>query len=335
LPRVAATILLPLLFAAQAPANSGGVPEASAEIVTYEVAAQEIVIREVPPQLVVIKEIAPQEPVRKTRARKEAKLPELSLLPLKLPKLSLLPLTIPGNPDLATFLDRLMAAESGGRDSAANPLSTALGPFQFIKSTFIDIARRHFPELLAEHTDEQVLALRTTRHFARSAAEAYTLENAAHLKSQGHEPTWPHLRLAFLLGPTGASRVLQAPQDTPLSQILSASVLQANPFMIGKTATDLVARAARDVSAENHSVSARSSPTALVRPEARARPAALARPGTPGPAAKPEGGAVASIKISCNQKLVSCQRWVSLQKQKQKKQKMRNAESASGKGGKG
>jgi hypothetical protein len=34
-----------------------------------------------------------------------------------------------------TFLDRLMHAESAGRDSAANPRSTALGPFQFIKST--------------------------------------------------------------------------------------------------------------------------------------------------------------------------------------------------------
>src|SRR5262249_58306119 len=43
-----------------------------------------------------------------------------------------------------SFLDHLMRAESGGRDTAANPRSTALGPYQFIKSTFLDLARRHF-----------------------------------------------------------------------------------------------------------------------------------------------------------------------------------------------
>jgi hypothetical protein len=46
------------------------------------------------------------------------------------------------------FLDRLMSAESGGLAHAKNPRSTALGPFQFIKSTFLEITRRHFPAVL-------------------------------------------------------------------------------------------------------------------------------------------------------------------------------------------
>ena len=46
---------------------------------------------------------------------------------------------------LDTFLDRLMIAESGGRLDARNPRSTAVGPYQFIVSTFIDVARRNFP----------------------------------------------------------------------------------------------------------------------------------------------------------------------------------------------
>src|SRR5262245_44846162 len=36
-----------------------------------------------------------------------------------------------------TFLNRLMRSESNGQDSAKNPRSTALGAFQFIKSTFL------------------------------------------------------------------------------------------------------------------------------------------------------------------------------------------------------
>jgi hypothetical protein len=41
------------------------------------------------------------------------------------------------------FLDRLMA-ESSGRSAAKSPRPTAFGSFQFIKSTFLDITRRHF-----------------------------------------------------------------------------------------------------------------------------------------------------------------------------------------------
>ena len=47
------------------------------------------------------------------------------------------------------FLDRLMTAESAGRVNAKNPRSTALGPFQFIKSTFLELTRRHFSADLA------------------------------------------------------------------------------------------------------------------------------------------------------------------------------------------
>ena len=312
--RMAAAMLLAILMAGETSANSGGVPEVSAEIVTYEVAPKEIVTREVAPNEVVVKEISPQEVIKKRRASKEAARQQVTRLEGMSGEI----------PDLATFLDRLMLAESSGRDTAANPLSTALGPFQFIKATFLDIARRHFPQYYADLSDEQVLALRTTRHFARAAAAAYTLENAAHLKGEGHEPSWPHLRLAFLLGPAGASRVLQAPPDTPLSQIVGASVLQANPFMSGMTVTGLIARAARDIGAEAPAATARGEPTALPRPEARPRPSARLRPGTPVVPVKSDGAAVAGIKIRCSQMLASCQRWIALQQLKQ--QRTRNAQ---------
>jgi len=44
-------------------------------------------------------------------------------------------------------------------------------------------------------TPQQILALRTDRSFARRGAETYTKENAALLKANGIEPTFPHLRL--------------------------------------------------------------------------------------------------------------------------------------------
>ena len=56
-----------------------------------------------------------------------------------------------GAPDAAfhTFLDRLMGAESAGRSHAKNPRSSALGPFQFINSTFLAVMRRAVPRLCA------------------------------------------------------------------------------------------------------------------------------------------------------------------------------------------
>jgi hypothetical protein len=145
------------------------------------------------------------------------------------------------------FLDQLMRAESNGRDEVANPRSTALGAFQFIKSTFRSIARAHFAREVAELSDEQLLALRTNRDFARRAAAAYCRENAAYLHQQGLRPTFGHLRLAYLLGAGGAAKVLKAPPQTALADILGVSVLRANPFMKGKTAVNLIERAVRDI----------------------------------------------------------------------------------------
>jgi hypothetical protein len=145
------------------------------------------------------------------------------------------------------FLDHLMRAESNGRDTAANPRSTALGAFQFIESTFLAVAREHFAREVAELSDQPLLALRTNRQFARRVAAAYCKENAAYLREHGLKPTFAHLRLAYLLGAGGAAKVLRAPPQRPLAAILSAAVIRANPFMKGMTAAGLVERSARDI----------------------------------------------------------------------------------------
>ncbi len=185
------------------------------------------------------------------------------------------------------FLDRLMMAESGGRADAKNSRSTALGPFQFIEATFLDIMRRHYPSDIAGMSDEQILALRTSLDHARRAALAYTNENAAQLAANGLPATSVNLRLAFLLGSSGAVRLLTATQDTPLSQILTTDALTANPFMGSMTAADLVRRARYDMSAD-------------------VRVAGLVPPGPVRPA----------IQIRCKIGLASCRKWVALQRKK-------------------
>jgi hypothetical protein len=237
-----------------------------------------------------------------------------------------------GAPDAAfdAFLDRLMRSESNGQDTAKNPRSTALGAFQFIKSTFLDVMRRHFPADIVNMNETDILALRTDRGFARRAAQAFTKENLDYLADRGLKPTFGHLRLAFLLGRVGAARVLEAPPAKPVTEILDDKVVAANPFMRRMSAADLIDRAHRDVGTETprdaqpparEAAAAQSAPSEAARveePKARqvaARPAARKAGRTV--AARSERGRTSSrtavINVKCNPKLASCQRWIDLQ----------------------
>jgi hypothetical protein len=143
-----------------------------------------------------------------------------------------------------------MSAESGGLSHAKNPRSTALGPFQFIKSTFLEITRRHFPADIAGLSETQILARRTDHDLSRRAATVFCKDSVRYLKEQGLEPTFAHLRLAYLLGPADAARVMHAQAQTPVVRLLSAAVIKANPFMRRMEVGDLIAKSERDVSRE-------------------------------------------------------------------------------------
>jgi hypothetical protein len=203
-------------------------------------------------------------------------------------------------PAFDSFLDRLMRAESGGRDTAANPRSTALGPFQFIKSTFLDLARRHFGVEVQELSEDEILRLRTDRNFARRCAETYSRENLAFLAEQGLQPTFGHLRLAFLVGPFAAARVLQAAPATPVGEVLGSAVVRANPFMARMSTSNLIARTAREVGETVSEVDL--APHLRV---AAAQPTPVAQP-------RPVSRAL-SARHACNPKLASCRKFADMQ----------------------
>lgn len=219
----------------------------------------------------------------------------------QLPKASSAP---PTTPELTIdgFLDRLMMAESGGNDAARNQRSTALGPFQFIKSTFLEVARRHFAEETATLSPSAIGALRTSRSFARRAAEAYTKDNAAHLASEGLTASFPNLRLAFLVGPTGAARLLHAKPDTKVASILSSYAIRANPFMARMTVADLVAKCARDLSVSPETTDGIASQKGAPRAKPRPR-----------------------IAVKCSLRRPSCRRWLALAERRLKRKEARAA----------
>ncbi|MBI4723578.1 MAG: hypothetical protein HY765_00675 [Rhodomicrobium sp.] len=183
------------------------------------------------------------------------------------------------------FLDRLMALESGGRVYARNPASSAFGPYQFIRDTFLDVIQRRFPALAAGKSHTEILELRANPDVARNAALVYTRENASFFAARGTPVTAAHLRLAFFVGPSGALKVLAAAPEEPVANILSAAALQANPFLKGMTAGELIGKSSRDAQG--------------IGPLSAA---AMAK----APAGAPK------ITVRCNLKLPSCRKWLAL-----------------------
>jgi hypothetical protein len=187
------------------------------------------------------------------------------------------------------FLDRLMMAESGGRQDAKNPSSSALGAFQFIQGTFLDIVQRNWPEVAQGKSQTQLLELRTDPTVSRNAALIYTRESAAFLAARGIALSAANLRLAFFVGPSGAMKVLTAQPDEPLTNVLGRGAIAANPFLNSLTVSQLIERASREAGAAG----------ALPAPQTRTTTAAGLK-----------------INVSCNLKLPSCRKWVALAKKR-------------------
>jgi hypothetical protein len=196
----------------------------------------------------------------------------------------LVPLAPPSQSE-KLFLDRLMAAESGGRLNAKNPRSTALGPFQFLSTTFLDIVRRNFPSLAEAKTDAEILALRTDAVVSWSAALIYTRENARFLSENGAGTSAANLRLAFFAGPSAAVKVLAAKPEEPLKNILSAAAIEANPFLGQMTAAALIEKSSRESAGAGSHFNAAAAARQVAAPK---------------------------IAVLCNLKLPSCRKWLAL-----------------------
>ena len=149
-------------------------------------------------------------------------------------------------------------------------------------------------------TEEQVLALRTDRAFSRRVVSAYLRETAAYPRQQGFEPTFAHLRLSYLVGPNAAVKVMAAAPETALSEVLAPGAVKANPFMANMKASDLIARAARDISREDDGSDLAAAPARAHRRQRRQQPA------------RPRPARTANrcrARSSATHNLPSCRRW--------------------------
>jgi hypothetical protein len=248
------------------------------------------------------------------------------------------------------LLDRLMAAESGGRQSAKNPRSSALGPYQFVEGTFLDIMHRKLPALTAGKSATEISRLRVDPKVSRHAALIYLRESAEFFSARNVPVTRANLRLAYFVGQVGALRVLAAKSDKPLASILSPSVIAANPPLAALTAGQLIEKSHQE--ADGNGIEAAGPPpvtltasplTEKPAPEANAA-RTIAASLEPDASAEGSGAGKTSresvdleavarfseeplagpnIEVRCNLKLPSCRKWLALAEMRSQKAQAR------------
>lgn len=124
--------------------------------------------------------------------------------------------------------------ESGLDVKARNRKSTATGPFQFIERTWLDLVRRHgssfglgdtankitmvngAPTVRDPALRKQILALREDPNISAGMAARYLSEGKERLgKMLGRPASAIEGRIAYIMGPNGAARLISAAEKTP------------------------------------------------------------------------------------------------------------------------
>jgi len=143
--------------------------------------------------------------------------------------------------DTRSFADKVNSPKlEGGAPDAKNPRSSASGYGQFIKGTWLDLAKKSFPDEVKGLNDTQILNLRNDKAFSDKMIDAYKTQNASKLKAAGIEnPDEADLYMAHHFGAEGAIKIMNAPIRGRLEDILSPEVMKANPDLKGKTPLDI------------------------------------------------------------------------------------------------
>ena len=172
-------------------------------------------------------------------------------------------------------------SESRHNPLAQNKRSSATGAYQFTERTWLDLMRRYGaalgqgdaaakitvkdgkPSVDDPANRASILALRSDSTLAGALAARYSDENRAALgKSLGRKVNENEVRIAYLLGATGASRLLRAAHDHPgigVDKVVPSAV-RSNPGLFRhangtvKTAGQAVASLVRHFDGEMRQV---------------------------------------------------------------------------------
>lgn len=151
-----------------------------------------------------------------------------------------------GNASVSSALvNRIVGAESGGNPDAQPPVdpatgrrpSTATGAGQFIQGTWLDLMRRHKPDLVAGKSDSEILDMRRDGALSREMVGVYAGENGERLRAAGVRADDGALYLAHFLGAGDAIKVLSAPAGQPVEGLITPASVAANKGIFARNPT--------------------------------------------------------------------------------------------------
>jgi hypothetical protein len=150
-----------------------------------------------------------------------------------------------------------VSQESAFKADAKNRTSSAVGPAQFLETTWLDMVRRHGaayglgdladqiqvkggkPVVANASVRSQILELRKDPHLSAGMAARYLEEVGATLeKSMGRPVSVEEKRMAYLFGPYGAAKLLKTAAANPGANATDVlpSAARANPRLFKDTA---------------------------------------------------------------------------------------------------
>jgi hypothetical protein len=138
---------------------------------------------------------------------------------------------------------RIKVVESSGSNVARNPNSTALGPYQFLTGTWSRLYKSRYGA--SGKSDAEIAALRTDPRLNEILMDDLMALNEQSLRSAGITPNAGNLYLAHFAGNSGARKLHRVPPNTPVRDVLGDAVVEANPFLQGMNAADVIDWAAR------------------------------------------------------------------------------------------
>jgi Transglycosylase SLT domain len=153
------------------------------------------------------------------------------------------------NVSMKTLVDQIIISESQGNPAAKNLYSSAMGLGQFVEGTWLDLVKRHRPDIAATLNEKQILELRDDPELSRFMTGRYVQQNTSILTKRGLPVTPGSLYLAHFAGPAGAAAILAAPENADAATVIAnvdhrpgvtrEKIVSGNPFMKNFTAKDL------------------------------------------------------------------------------------------------
>lgn len=160
-------------------------------------------------------------------------------------------------PARETVKASIRQVESGGNDRAKNPASSASGRYQFTMDTWLGYYKRRYGK--GKISNDQIWAKRFDPDLQEVLMNDLLADNARMLREAGQPETAGSLYLLHFAGPDGL-KVLRAAPETPVAHLLPPAAINANKFLQGMKAADLVAWADRKMGSPGATVGRAAAP---------------------------------------------------------------------------